>query len=226
LNELPPMDAARRMVEYMGGAAAVLERAREDYRQGQYRWVASVLSQLVYAEPTNREARTLAADALEQLGYQAEAGSWRNAYLQGAQELRNGVQKRPPASTIAADTLKVMAPDVYFDFLAVRLNGSRADGKHIVINWLFTDTGERYVLNLDHAALTNVAGKQDAMADATLALTRAAWLAVASRQTTWPEAIGSGAVRLVGDPSKLFELLGLLDDFDPAFEIVEPKAAG
>ncbi|HEU5296543.1 MAG TPA: alkyl sulfatase dimerization domain-containing protein [Burkholderiaceae bacterium] len=223
LDELPPVDAARKTLEYMGGAAAVLARAREDYRRGQYRWVASVLEQVVYAEPTNREARALAADALEQLGYQAEAGSWRNAYLQGAQELRNGVRKRPPSSALPVDTLNAIPLDAYFDFLGVRLNGTRADGKHIVINWLFSDTQQRYVLNLENAALTHVDGRQAADADASLALKRATWLAIAQRQTTFAEAIANGALQVSGDAHKLFELLNLLDDFDPTFEVVEPK---
>ena len=91
LNPLPRAEAARKQVEYMGGAEAVLKRAREDFKAGQYRWVASVTSQLVFADPANKEARELGADALEQLGYQSEAATWRNAYLLGAAELRNGV---------------------------------------------------------------------------------------------------------------------------------------
>jgi alkyl sulfatase BDS1-like metallo-beta-lactamase superfamily hydrolase len=91
LHALPPVPAAKKYVEYMGGEAAVLTRARADYGKGEYRWVAQVASQLVFADPANRAARELAADAFEQLGYQAESGTWRSAYLQGALELRQGV---------------------------------------------------------------------------------------------------------------------------------------
>jgi alkyl sulfatase BDS1-like metallo-beta-lactamase superfamily hydrolase len=93
LDELPPEEAAKKFVDYMGGADAILQKAKEDYNQGNYRWVAQVTSKIVFADPGNLEARNLEADALEQLGYQAESGPWRNFYLTGAQELRNGVRK-------------------------------------------------------------------------------------------------------------------------------------
>src|SRR5262249_53718680 len=148
------------------------------FKRGNYRWVASVMGQVVYAEPTNHEARSLEADALEQLGYQAEAGPWRNAYLYGAQELRNGVAKPPAAGTLAADALKALPLDYYFDLLAVRLNGPRADGKHIVINWNFRDTKQRYVLNLENAALTYTVGRPATDADTSLTLARATLAAI------------------------------------------------
>ncbi|HTT10102.1 MAG TPA: alkyl sulfatase dimerization domain-containing protein [Burkholderiaceae bacterium] len=225
LNELPPVESARKYVEYMGGAQAVLERAREDFKRGNYRWVASVLNQVVFADPSNREARLLAADALEQLGYQAEAGTWRNAYLYGAQELRNGVTKLPAINTLTADALKALPLDLFFDFLGVRLNGTRADGKHIVINWNFSDTKQRYVLNLENAALTYTADRQAPDADASVTLARATLDAITLRQTTFPEAVKAGSVQVVGDPGRLVELLGLLDNFEPMFEVVEPKPA-
>jgi alkyl sulfatase BDS1-like metallo-beta-lactamase superfamily hydrolase len=225
LNELPPVDAARKYVEYMGGAAAVMERAREDFKRGNFRWVATVMSHVVFADPANREARALGADALEQLGYQAEAGTWRNAYLYGAQELRNGVTKLPGISTLTSDSLKALPLGLFFDFLGVRLNGTRADGKRIVVNWNFTDVGQRYVLNLENSALTYTADKQVQGADASLTLTRATLDAITLRQTTFPEAVKSGAVQVAGDPGKLLELLGLLDNFEPMFEVVEPKPA-
>src|SRR6266851_2108648 len=88
---LPPAENARKTVEYIGGADAVIARARGDFAKGEYRWVASAMNQVVFADPANRAARELGADALEQLGFQAEAATWRNAYLVGAMELRNGV---------------------------------------------------------------------------------------------------------------------------------------
>ena len=225
LNELPPVEAARKYVEYMGGAQAVLERAREDFKRGNFRWVASVVTHVVYADPANREARALAADALEQLGYQAEAGTWRNAYLYGAQELRQGVTKLPAVTTLTPDALKAVPLDLYFDFLGVRLNGTRADGKRLVVNWNFTDTRQRYVLNLENAALTYTVDRQAADADASLTLTREVLAAITLRQTTFAEAVKTGAIQLKGSPDKLAEFLGLFDNFEPMFEVVEPKPA-
>jgi len=140
LNPLPQSEEAKKQIEYMGGMDAVTAKARADYAKGEYRWVASVMSQAVFADPTNQAARQLAADALEQLGYQAEAGTWRGAYLTGAQELRKGVPKVQPPSTLNADTLKAVNLELFFDFLGVRLNAAKAEGKRLVLNWNFTDT--------------------------------------------------------------------------------------
>ncbi len=226
LNPLPRTEAARKQVEYMGGSEAVLKRAREDFKAGQYRWVASVMSQLVFADPANRQARELGADALEQLGYQSEAATWRNAYLLGAAELRGGVPPAQSGSTTNAELLKGVSIDLAFDFLGVRLNAARAEGKHIVINWTFTDTGETYVMNLENSALTHRAGKLSEGADASVKLTRAALDAITLKQRSFLGSIATGDVSISGNPLKLRELFGLLDDFSPDFEIVEPKKAG
>jgi alkyl sulfatase BDS1-like metallo-beta-lactamase superfamily hydrolase len=225
LNPLPPAEAAKKAVEYMGGADALIARARGDFTQGQYRWVASVMNQLVLADPANRAARELGADALEQLGYQAEAGTWRNAYLYGAQELRNGVLKIAVGNTLNADTLKAVSNEMFFDFLGVRLNAQKAEGKVLVVNWNFTEPRQQFVLNLENSALTYVVGKQSDKADATLTLARGALDAVTLRQTTFPEAVQSGSIKVEGNAAKLVELLGMLDTFNPMFEVVEPKRA-
>jgi alkyl sulfatase BDS1-like metallo-beta-lactamase superfamily hydrolase len=223
LNPLPPVEAAQKTVEYMGGADAVIARARADFAKGEYRWVASAMNQLVFADPANRAARELGADALEQLGFQAEAGTWRNAYLVGAMELRGGVPKIRPGGTANADTLKAVSNELFFDFLGVRLDATRAEGKHLVVNWSFTDTNQQFVLTLENSALTHVAGRQAPNADATLTLARATLDAIVLKETTFPAALLKGSVRIEGDPRKLAELLTLLDDFEPMFEIVEPK---
>ena len=130
----------------MGGADAVIARARADFAKGEYRWVASAMNQVVFADPANRAARELGADALEQLGFQAEAGTWRNAYLVGAMELRNGVPKIPGDNTANADTLRALSNEQFFDYLGVRLNAAKAEGKTMVINWNFTDSKQQFVL--------------------------------------------------------------------------------
>ena len=222
LDPLPPAAAARKAVEYMGGAQAVIARAREDFRRGEYRWVASVMKEVVFADPGNREARELAADVLEQLGYQAEAGTWRNEYLVGALELRSGPPKLRAPSTLTADTLAALSLDNFFDLLGVRLNGPRAEGKIMRINWDFTDVGEKYALNLENSALTYTHGLAED-AQASLTLRRATLDSIMLKQTTFAEAATSGQIAVAGDPAKLVELLGLFDDFDPMFEIVAPK---
>lgn len=122
LDELPPVDAAKKYVDYMGGADAIMQKAKADYAQGNYRWVAQVTNKIVFADPHNKDARNLEADALEQMGYQAESGPWRNFYLTGAQELRNGVVKGATPNTASPDTVKAMSPEMFFDYLAVHIN--------------------------------------------------------------------------------------------------------
>src|SRR5262249_40656226 len=222
LSPLPLPDHARRTVEYMGGAEAVIARAREDFTAGNYRWVASIMNQVVFADPANRQARELGADALEQLGYQAEAATWRNAYLMGAMELRNGVTKLPGITAFSADMLKAIPVDLVFDLWGTRLNADRAEGKRIVLNWTFSDTGEKVPLNLENSALTNLRGKLAARADAGFTLTRATFDTILLRRTTFPNAIKAGDIKIEGDPAKLGELIAMLDDIPAEFPIVEP----
>jgi alkyl sulfatase BDS1-like metallo-beta-lactamase superfamily hydrolase len=222
LNPLPPVAYAKKTVEYMGGADAVLARAREDFKKGEFRWVASAMSQLVYADPANRAARELGADALEQMGYQSEAGTWRSAYLVGAMELRNGVPKIPGGNSSNADTLKAVSNDLFFDFLGVRLDAAKAEGKKMVINWNFTDSNQQFVLTLENSALTHIAGQQPE-ADATVTLSRATLDAVTLKDTSFPAAVLAGKVKIDGDRAKLGELLSMLDTFEPMFPVVEPR---
>ncbi len=224
LNPLPRAEEAKKQVEYMGGAEATIKRARDDFKAGQYRWVASVMSQVVFADPANKEARELGADALEQLGYQSEAATWRNAYLLGALELRGGVGPQPPA-LVNAELLKGISIDLAFDFLGVRLNAAKAEGKTIVINWTFTDLNQTYVMNLENSALTHTSGKLSDKADASVTLTRAALDAITLKQRTFLGSILTGDVSVGGNPLKLRELFGLLDEFSTGFEVVEPKKA-
>lgn len=225
LNALPPEPAAKKYVEYMGGSQAIIAKARDDFRQGNYRWVAQVMDQVVYAEPSNTEARALAADAFEQLGYLAESATWRNAYLLGARELRNGVPQARPRQALDAEFIDAMPVPLVFDYLGTTLNGPRAEHATMVLNWTFTDTKESLVSTLDHAALTYVPGKTSARADASVTTTRAVFNAVVLRQRTFADAQQQGVLTVVGTAARLTELMSYFDDFDPAFNIVEPRRA-
>ncbi|MCP9629762.1 MBL fold metallo-hydrolase [Rhodopseudomonas palustris] len=224
LNPLPRAEEAKKEINYMGGAAAVLARARDDYKAGQYRWVATIASKLVFADPSNKEARALGADALEQLGYQAEAATWRNAYLLGAQELRSGLIKTD-AVTVSPDMLKGVSIDLAFDFLAVRLNAAKAEGKHIVVNWTFTEPKQTYTMNLENSALTHVAGRLSDNPDVSVTLNRATFDAISLKQRTFLGAIATGDLWVTGNPLKLRELFGMFDEFSPNFEVIEPVKA-
>ncbi|WP_425055221.1 alkyl/aryl-sulfatase [Pseudomonas abyssi] len=221
LNPLPPVQNAAKTIEYMGGADKVIEQARKDYDNGEYRWVASVMNQVVFADPSNQAARELGANALEQLGYQAEAGTWRGAYLMGAQELRNGTLP-PTVGSLSPDVLQALDTGMFFDLMGVRLDAAKAEGKHLVINWQLTDTNENYRLNLEHSTLTYRADTQDDNAQATVAMTRDTLDQILLRRTTFPEAVKAGQIKISGEPNAFFGLLQMLEVPSGDFPIVTP----
>jgi linear primary-alkylsulfatase len=223
LNPLPPVERGHKYVEYMGGAEAALGRARADFARGEYRFVAEAMSHLVFADPANMDARRLGADALEQLGYAAESATWRNAYLLGATELRQGLSNTAARAPVSPDVLRAMDLDHVFDLLGVRLNAEKAEGRHLVINWVFPEPDKPYVLNLENCALTYLVDRRSARADATVTLDRATLDRLLLRELSLADAMQSGGIRIDGDPASLVDLLGFLDDFSLMFEVVEPK---
>lgn len=222
LDELPPEEAAKKFVEYMGGADNILQKAKTDFDQGNYRWVAQVVSKVVFADPENKAARDLEADALEQLGYQAESGPWRNFYLTGAQELRNGVMKLPTPNTASPDTVKAMTPEMFFDFLAVHINGEKAANAKALINVDLGQDGGKYKLELENGVLNHTADAQGQNADATLTLNRDTLNKIILKEETLKQAQDKGEVTISGNSAKVDELLGYMDKFEFWFNIVTP----
>src|SRR5262249_49233259 len=226
LNPLPPVERGKKYVEYVGGAEAVIRRAREDYAKGEYRFVAEATSHVVFADPTNADARALGADALEQLGYAAESATWRNAYLLGALELRRGQPAPVARAPLSPDVVRAMSLELFFDYLAVRLNGEKAEGTRTVINWVFSDLDRTYVCNLEHSALTYLADRRSAHADATVTLRRNVLGRLVLRELSVAEAVDKGLITVDGNAAKVAELFGMLDDFSITFEVIEPKRQG
>ncbi|EIY4988290.1 alkyl/aryl-sulfatase [Klebsiella quasipneumoniae] len=222
LDELPPEQAAKKFVEYMGGADAIMQKAKADYQQGNYRWVAQVTSKIVFADPNNQQARHLEADALEQLGYQAEAGTWRNFYLTGAQELRNGVQKLPTPNTASPDTVRAMTPEMFFDYLGVHLNGEKAGAAKAVFNIDLGKDGGKYKLELENGVLNHTANAVADNADASISLSRDTLNKIILKQETLQQAQANGEVNISGNGAKLDEMLSYMDTFAFWFNIVTP----
>lgn len=222
LNELPPVDAAKKYVDYMGGADAIMQKAKTDYAQGNYRWVAQVTNNIVFADPSNKEARNLEADALEQMGYQAESGPWRNFYLTGAQELRNGVVKGATPNTASPDTVKAMSPEMFFDYLAVHINGEKAANAQAVFNVDLGTDGGKYKLELENGVLNHSADAQASNADASITLNRATLNKIILKEESLKQAEEKGDVQISGNHAKLDEFLGYLDSFDFWFNMVTP----
>jgi len=221
LHPLPPAEEAKKYVEYMGGAAKVLEMARRSYEAGEYRWVATVVNHVVFADPENQEARQLQADVLEQLGYQAEGAGWRNSYLAAAAELRDGVPGTSPRNG-SPDVLRSMTLPMVFDYMGVRLDGPRAAGVKIYLNFVFPDLDERYAVSIENAHLSYVAGRLHSKADATFTLDRPVLDRLQLGLTTLDEQMAAGNVKVEGDLRKFEQMMGLMDRFELWFDIVTP----
>jgi linear primary-alkylsulfatase len=221
LWEHPPVEQARRYVEFMGGAEAVLEKARASFEAGDYRWVAEVVNRVVFAEPENEAARDLQAGALEQLGYGAENATWRNFFLIGAKELREGISGTPTA-TAPPDILERLTVNQLLDAMAIRLDGPRAAEHHLRIDWTVTDPDEEHRITVRNGVLRHRPGNHDPGADARLIVERAALNQLLLEVADIGELAESGRLRVEGDGTKIGELLGLLDEPDPGFAIVTP----
>ncbi len=182
-------------------------------------------SHLVFAEPNNLEGRGLLADAFEQLGYQAESATWRNAYLYGAQELRQGLSKLPPRRMISPDTLTALTAGALFDFMAVRLNADKAAGLHWRINWHLSDSNERLAMNLQNCTMTHVLDEVAGDAAASVRTSREVLVAVNVRETDVSAALAAGELEIEGDVAVVEQLFEMLDDFSLMFDVVAPDAS-
>jgi alkyl sulfatase BDS1-like metallo-beta-lactamase superfamily hydrolase len=216
----PPQAAAERYVALAGGAEPLLTNAREAFDRGDYRWVAEVVNHLVFAEPENHEARELQARALEQLAYGSENGTWRNFFLMGARELREGIGGT--ATAVPPDFVSSLTDEQLFDGLAIQIDGPRAGDRRIALHWRFTDTGDEYAVTLQHGVLNHRPGAPAAESDAIVNIERTALNEVVAGTTTVEEVLTAGRLTVEGDPTKLGELLGLLDPPDLNFAIVTP----
>jgi alkyl sulfatase BDS1-like metallo-beta-lactamase superfamily hydrolase len=223
LDPLPPAELGAKYVDAIGGAAAVKEQARAAFERGEYRWAATLLDHLVFAEPDDAEARTLLARSYDQLGYQAESGVWRAVYLSGANELRHGVSPGAIDLRSAAGILERIPLSLFFDAMATRVNGPKAAASEpITLNFVFTDVGETHVLELENAVLHHRQRDADPDAAATVKLTRGLFLRMGTQQVGLRELIFSNELDIDGSRMTLFSFFGLLDPINPSFPIVTP----
>jgi alkyl sulfatase BDS1-like metallo-beta-lactamase superfamily hydrolase len=216
LQRLPPVEFAQNITRYMGGADAVLPKLAEDYRAGRYELVASIAHYLVFADPTNMEAREMEAAALEQLGYQAESGPARNAYLVGAQELRS-TQPVHGKTMISADVMSAMSLGELLDYLAVRLNGSKADGENFKMKLIINDTAEKALIQVKNSVLDYWTNESSTEANVTVYMPRKAL-----EQLALDPSVPLAEAITTGDSSVFERFIGMLDVFDSGFNIVLP----
>ena len=221
LDPLLPTESAKRYVAAMGGEAAVVALGRKAFADGDYRWVIELVNKAVFANPNNAEARALQADALEQLGYQTESATWRNAYLMGALELRSG-PKEMGASSSGPDTVRGMTNELLFDFIALRLNHEKTDGMKAAISMVFSDSNEVWALELSNSVLNSTRGRVLKNPDVTITLTRPAFLAMLLQGKKLPELVQAGMVKVEGNPQSFGAVVANIMNFDPVFNIVTP----
>lgn len=205
----------------MGGADAVVTKARDSFEAGDYRWVAQVLNHVVFAEPGHTEAKALLADTYEQLGYGAANGAWRSWYLSGATELREG-QFGTPTETTAPDVIGQLTPAMLFDAIAIQVNGPEAWDERLSIDIVLSDVDERYRLGLANGVLTYSAHPQKDSADATLTTTKRALPALALDGLS-TEGLADAGIEFSGDASVLNRLAAVLEPGDKNFAIVTPE---
>lgn len=220
LHPHPPEAAARRYVDLAGGAEALIAKGREAFEAGDYRWVAELTNHLVFADPGHEAARALQADALEQMGYQAESGPWRSFFLTGAQELRHPMPAAAAPRQGAAAQMLALPADALLDALSVRLNGEKAAAATPRLNLRFTDLDATFGVFVENAVLHH---RPDALAGApTASLTRKTLVSLVRGETDLAAAIAAGEAVTDGSDQPLAELLTLLDRFDFWFNIVRP----
>lgn len=216
LDPLPLSESAAKFVEYMGDPASVLEKAKVDFANGEYRWVAEVTNILVFNDPTNTEARYLCADALEQLGYQAESGVWRAAYLTGAQELREGAPQQGQAVKQSGEMLQYLTPPMVFDYLGINVDSNKAANINGKIN-VNAVGGQQYLLTIKSGVVLYQEGVSDPNADLTITLPAQAIPLILS-----PDIKTNENVQFDGDVTLLDRLHANMAERVTNFNIVEP----
>jgi alkyl sulfatase BDS1-like metallo-beta-lactamase superfamily hydrolase len=220
LNPLPLQSESIKFVEYMGGSDNILEKAGADFEQGEYRFVATALDKLVVAQPDNWPARHLLADAMEQLGYQAEGPQWRNAYLTASKELRTGVISVPEGDSDQSDLLRAATVDDLLDAVAVKIDGPEAADENVAINIHITDTNKRYAVVLSNSNLSYSVVGEFGEADTTLSISRQDLMRLMGGQLKITELISLGAASIDGSPFSLVTLLGLIEKDNRYYPLV------
>jgi len=219
LNPIPDAMSAKKYVEYMGGSQSIIQKAVQDYDNGEYRWVAEIVFKVVLAEPENMEARYLCADALEQLGYQADSGIWRNAYLSGAFELRHGQVYSKQLEKARRDIMKSMTAPMIFDYLGILFNGKESQDLQATIDITLQDTGEQYQLVIENGTVITFKQPGIKQADLSITMMKAGLLYFTMKMLPPQELM----IETKGNISLLKEFLSSLTSFDKNFAIMSNR---
>lgn len=220
LVPLSPGDSAPLYVEMMGGSEKILARGRDLLDAGKYLLATEILNKLVQAEPDNAEAKDLLADLFEQLGYQQENPGLRNSFLAAAYELRTGIPQGETVNSSSPDVIRAMSTELFLNFLAIRMDSRKAEGMRFTMNLVTPDNGEKFIVELENATLTNINGFQAKNPDFTLIINRSDLEQTMMGAKTLEAQIADGTAKVEGDVGVLKQLASTMVDFDPRFEIM------
>lgn len=221
-DKLPQVESAKKYVEWFGGEETALKKATESYQKGEYRWVAEVLKHVIFANPENVAAKNLQADAFEQIAYQSESGIWRDLYLSGAKELREGVIVPKNPVNRAAGFLSALTPEAIFDYLSVTVDGNKAAGKDVKLRFIFPELNKNILVYLKNGVLHQSQTRPNDKAEFTLTIPKAKFVALLSNPETARDILTSDGVSFEGDPFKFRELASTFEPANPYWNIVTP----
>ena len=202
----------------MNANEVIANRALEllGHEKGEYQWVAQITKELVFADPSNQKARNLCADALEQLGYQAESGAWRNAYLMGAAELRNGnLSGRARTANGLTNSMRAMTVSMLLDYIAILTDANAAQNDDLTLNLTVTDENEQFYVTRKNGILLSYPGENHPDAQASVTCKRLQLFALMQGQK-------AGQIQISGDPTVLKRLLAYASKFEKTFNVIEP----
>ncbi len=220
LNPLPPQESAKHYLELIGGADKAVAAAQTAYDKGDYRWAAELLNHAVFGDPSSKAAKELLAKTYEQMGYMSEASTWRNAYLTGAQELRNGPPTKGPSKASLMGMLLQTPMERFLEAMAAGLNGPDAEGKDFKVNLVLTDLKETYVLWIENYVLHFKSGEPAADANATLSLTKDIFVKMVAGTGSIKDTLLSDDLKVTGSKIDLARFFGLIDKAPGTFAIV------
>ncbi|HKD01277.1 MAG TPA: alkyl sulfatase dimerization domain-containing protein [Terriglobales bacterium] len=224
LIPLSPSDSAPLYVEMMGGSDKILASGRKLFDEGKYFHAQEIVNKLVQAQPQNKAAKDLLADIFEQIGYQQENPGLRNSYLAATYELRTGIPQGETASSSSPDVMRAMTTELFLDFLGIRMDSKKAEGMRFTINLVTPDNGEKFLIELENATLTNIQGFQSPNPDLTITVNRSDLELAMMGKKKLDAMIADGTAKTQGNLAILKQLASLMVDFDPRFEIMPGTA--
>ena len=220
LVPLSPRDSAPLYVDMMGGAEKIMARGQQLHDEGKYLYASEIVNKLVQAQPQNQAAKDLLADIFEQLGYQQENPGLRNSYLAAAYELRTGIPQGETANSSSPDVVRAMSTELFLNFLGIRMDSRKAEGMRFTMNLVTPDNGEKFIVELENATLTNIKGFQAEKPTLTLTINRTDLEQTMMGVKTLEAQIADRTAKVEGDASVLKQLASTMVEFDPRFEIM------